>query len=354
MSAVRIVMAVAILLLGSGPRLSAQESKGDPSSACVAGTRLTAERAQALETLLTSQADDLNARAQLLGYYSTRQHRNKQAAQAHVQHVLWLVNQHPGHELTGTTWARVLRSTTPEGYDRVKAAWLEQVAKAPGDTSVLANAASALALDDAPQAEALLAQAAQADPVSAQWPDRLAEVLRIHAPRAPPAEQKDLLARCLQQREKALQLTSAPLDRFDVLTGLPAAAVDAGEYDKAADYARELLNTAPQYRDNWNYGNAVHRANIALGHVALHKDDVAKARQFLAEAAKTPGSPQLDAYGPDFTLARALLERGERKAVLSYLAEVKRFWSTGQDQLDTWSADIQQGRTPRLDPLTGE
>ena len=67
-------------------------------------------------------------------------------------------------------------------------------------------------------------------------------------------------------------------------------------------------------------------------------------------AGKTPGSPQLDSFGPDRDLARALLERGERTAVLAYLAECARFWKGREALLEGWRAAIERGEPTTLEP----
>jgi len=97
--------------------------------------------------------------------------------------------------------------------------------------------------------------------------------------------------------------------------------------------ADEYLTLADNFKDDWNYGNAIHRANEALGIVALRENDLEKAGQYLIKAGKTPGSPQLDTFGPKLELADALLKKGEKKVVVEYLRLVSRFWKLdGSDQ----------------------
>ncbi|HEX5063579.1 MAG TPA: hypothetical protein VFV99_29580, partial [Kofleriaceae bacterium] len=62
--------------------------------------------------------------------------------------------------------------------------------------------------------------------------------------------------------------------------------------DAAAALAAELLELAPKYEQNWNYGNAVHGGHTVLGQVALARGDVAEARRQLLASGATPGSPQ--------------------------------------------------------------
>ena len=91
--------------------------------------------------------------------------------------------------------------------------------------------------------------------------------------------------------------------------------------------AEEMLrsNVDPE---SWDYGNVIHRANIILGRVALREHDLEGAGTHLLESAKTRGSPQLNSFGPSFTLASELLEEGKQEAVLEYLDSVSKFWAT--------------------------
>ena len=98
-------------------------------------------------------------------------------------------------------------------------------------------------------------------------------------------------------------------------------------------------------KDDWNYGNAIYNGNVVLGLVALRQDNVADARRYLLESGKTPGSPVLGSFGPDFTLARELLEKGERDTVLEFLTLCKGFWKMGGDRLDAMTAEVRKGGT---------
>ena len=50
-------------------------------------------------------------------------------------------------------------------------------------------------------------------------------------------------------------------------------------------------------------------------------------------AGATPGSPQLDSFGPNMTLAKELLEKGQPDVVLHYFALCKNFWEDGRPLL---------------------
>lgn len=69
---------------------------------------------------------------------------------------------------------------------------------------------------------------------------------------------------------------------------------------------------------------------------------------FLRAAGETPGSPQLNSFGPNMTLAKDLLERGERDAVLAYFEACRVFWKMGGNSLDAWRQDVEAGRIPNF------
>ena len=119
---------------------------------------------------------------------------------------------------------------------------------------------------------------------------------------------------------------------------------------RAAAFAHELLELAERYRTDWNYGNAIHKGHLILGRVALRRGDLDAARSELLLAGRTPGSPQLDSFGPNMTLAKELLEAGEKAVVLEYFELCRRFWVMGAQHLAYWSAAINDSRVPDFGP----
>lgn len=152
--------------------------------------------------------------------------------------------------------------------------------------------------------------------------------------------------KALNDAESALKRSSDAKSRYYALTEAVEAAAEIGHFEKAKTYAEELLQLSSSFRDNWNYGNAIHYGHIALGIVALHQGDIEGAKIHLLEAGRTPGSPQLNTAGPDMTLARKLLKRGERDIVLRYLEQCGRFWKSGRSKLILWSWEVKIGFVP--------
>ena len=134
--------------------------------------------------------------------------------------------------------------------------------------------------------------------------------------------------------------------RFYALPDAALAAYRLGKLDCAVELAAETLDVARRFQDSWNFGNALHLAHTVQGLVALSRDEVGVAVAELASAGATPGSPQLDSFGPSMELARALLKRGETEAVLKYLVQCRAFWKMGTTWLDLWEPMVRAGRVP--------
>lgn len=148
---------------------------------------------------------------------------------------------------------------------------------------------------------------------------------------------------------KADAVLAASADEYNRWLALGDAAmlnVAVGSHDKAGPYAEELLRLAPNYSKNWNFGNALHKGKLTLGRLALRAGELESAKEFLLEAGRTPGSPTLNSFGPNMTLAKELLEKGERDAVLEYFGLCGKFWKLGGAKLREWAAVVKDGGIP--------
>jgi hypothetical protein len=106
------------------------------------------------------------------------------------------------------------------------------------------------------------------------------------------------------------------------------------------------LALAKEYKDDWNYGNAIHDGNMMLGRLELLGNNVERAKEYLIKAGQTTGSPQLNTFGPNVSLANDLLLMKERDIVIRYLELCRKFWEMGEDKLNKWEAEINEGRIP--------
>ena len=134
--------------------------------------------------------------------------------------------------------------------------------------------------------------------------------------------------------------------RFYALPSLAKDAARAGDFDEAQRIAEELLALAPGFPHNWNYGNAIHDANVALGLAAISRGDANTAKSHLLSAGQAGSSPQLATFGPNMMLAKALLVEGETDAVIEYFELCRSFWEMENGRLDRWSAEVSEGKVP--------
>jgi hypothetical protein len=108
------------------------------------------------------------------------------------------------------------------------------------------------------------------------------------------------------------------------------AALACGDAAAATHHARATIDLAPSCADERSLPDWLHFAHIVLGHAALAAGDRASALGELtaAVAQVSDRAPVLRSFGPDFRLARKLLELGERDAVLEYLSRCATFWDS--------------------------
>jgi len=207
----------------------------------------------------------------------------------------------------------------------------------------------------------------QADWASAIWTRSSSDRLKIKGLSS--QEKKAYGQYTLAYLQEALEMTQKALvgdpnqpQREYILLLLDdkaAMAMELDELELAKQTTEEML-TLNTDLESWNYGNVIHKANTILGCVALRRDDLEKAKQYLIQSGKTPGSPQLNSFGPSFLLARELLEKGQKETVLQYLDLVAVFWANPEKKsprfkplaqehaqlLSKWKQEIKDGKIP--------
>jgi len=77
--------------------------------------------------------------------------------------------------------------------------------------------------------------------------------------------------------------------RFHQLPEIMAQTYKNEHYQELQALASEYLTLAKQHKTDWNYGNAIHQANIYLGLIVLEHQETEKAKTFLLNAGQTPG-----------------------------------------------------------------
>lgn len=147
-----------------------------------------------------------------------------------------------------------------------------------------------------------------------------------------------------------LASTKTPEERFYALDAAAKESFVVGNVEEARKYANELLTAAAKFPGDWNYGNAIQDGNLVLGRIALKEGHMTEAKQYLLKSAASKGSPQMNSFGPNLSLAKDLLEKGERDSVLEYFGLCRKFWTMGLKNLDDWSQAVKDGKVPDFGP----
>ena len=149
--------------------------------------------------------------------------------------------------------------------------------------------------------------------------------------------------------QKAIKKLSGAKDensRFCILGSLAIACLNVGKIEDAKKYADELNESMSNHQNSWNYGNAVQDINVVLGRIAIINDQIEDAKKHLIEAGKSKGSPQMLSFGPNMSLAKELLEKGEQDVVLEYFELCRKFWENDRGNLDKWSQEVKDNIIP--------
>lgn len=153
------------------------------------------------------------------------------------------------------------------------------------------------------------------------------------------------------QAIKVVTTATNEYQRFLYLDRAAKTSLAVGRTAEARRFATDMLVLDDKYSrgdpEKAN-GDAVHDCHLVLGLIALDEGHLEEAKRHLLAAGKSNGSPVLGSFGPNMSLAKELLEKGEQETVLEYLASCRKFWGSGSEKLDAWTKDIQAGRIPEF------
>ena len=192
------------------------------------------------------------------------------------------------------------------------------------DTRVIGNAARFFRLSEPLLAGELLRRCQSLEAGDAKWSRSLGHLYASPAWGEQSGGLADWQFRALAELERSLAQVREESSRFAALVGLPRIALQAGDLEKARRYAEELLAAGPAQKDAASRGLAHYEGSIVLGWVALLLGHAATAKAWLIWAVTPAGRETRFIFGPrgpDLSLAKALLDRGERQAFLDFCAD---------------------------------
>jgi tetratricopeptide (TPR) repeat protein len=343
-AAMKHIVRFSILVIAIVSFMSEKSDAADAYDLVRRGGELSAKQAESLEKTIAGNPDDVDGRVKLLGYYSRKQYQDSTARKNLEEHVLWLIRNAPESDVFRTGYATLDATMSRDAYAQGKEAWIAQLDSDPENLAVLEHASDFFQQHDRELAIETLQKGRVLDPDEPKWPAALGQIYSLDMITRSRKAKTEAAVRALEQFEIAYEL-STEMGRDVLRANLAKTALVANRPGKAKKYAEEMLSNNAA---GWNYGNNIHAGNSILGRLALADGDVEKAKAYLLKAGATPGSPQLNSFGPDMTLAQELLRKGETEVVLEYFDLCAKFWEMGRDNLDEWTMAIENGKTPSL------
>lgn len=164
-------------------------------------------------------------------------------------------------------------------------------------------------------------------------------------------EWKGFEALATNQYSQAMKVLAAQTNEYGRFLSLDSAAkmsLAVGRTEEARQFASDMLLLDDKFSrgdpEKAN-GDVVYNGHLVLGRIAVDEGRIEEAKQHLQAAGKSKGSPVLNGFGPNLSLAKDLLEKGEPEVVLQHLESCRKFWSD-HGKLDEWIKDIEAGRFP--------
>ena len=311
---------------------------------------LTEAAAKELQAKADSDPNDIESRIQLLGFYHRKSILSKQLRESHHKLACWFIENYPDSKIAGDHAAHVMGTIDPIGYVKARELWLDAVRSHDQNIAVLVNAANFFRWDDRDKSEELLIKAQVLQPDNIDLTKRLASLYTIGRFSGDSASKRWGQAnKLLVQLERKLSDAAAETDVSDILADLAKASQDVGLIGKAKDYADRLLKTS-------STSDSIYAGNQVLGWIALKAGDLDNAGKHLIASGNISGSPVLNPFGPGMKLAKELLEKGQKDAVLEYLELCGKFWIVGptnpKNKLSEWKETVRADGVPDFGPIS--
>jgi hypothetical protein len=124
-----------------------------------------------------------------------------------------------------------------------------------------------------------------------------------------------------------------------------------GDLGEADILATALVRRAVDH-DLFHVSSDEHSAHLILGHVHLRRGDPDTAEYHLLAAARVDPDPSLRSFGPNMSLAHALLQHGRTEAVIGYLDLCSSLWKgrMARRSVERWRDEIADGHIPDFGP----
>jgi beta-lactamase regulating signal transducer with metallopeptidase domain len=308
------------------------------------GRKLSPEQVAILEKVEAENPDDLKIQTLLLSYYFSNKYKDSKLDEAIAnkaeQTVLRLIRNHPEAEALGSPEGQIdpFRTNYAEG-ERL---WKAHLLQRPNELKILWNAGNFFIQTDIDLTINCYKKGRNLDlENAASWDRQLGLFYKLKMRRSSADESPSLADEALSSLESAHAETNVQ-QRSYLLPDLAKAALATDQLEKAAEYADQMLATT----ESMFKGDLVYNGNFVLGMIAVKKGDIEAAEKYLLAAGDTTGSPVLNSFGPNMSLAKELLDRGRRDTVLTFLKKCYLFWNKSTSPCGKWIQELEEGKKP--------
>lgn len=322
------------------------ESKNEFKALRQRGCSLNAEQLLALEQKVAQQTNDVDGRIMLIAHYI-----NISGAARHKsvsEHLLWMMEHAPKTSALARWGSFEIR-----GKDRVHhkdhdirgtQIWQTHLREHPQDLTILNHAAMFFANRDSKLSISLLEKGYSREELNPYWSKTLGDLCyQLLVPGMTSEQRLPFVQKSLKYSDIYYNTLGDKLDDLDLRWRLARLGLEAGELDKAELYGKKVLSSAERHAVvNLNK----YYAHLLLGQVAMKRNDIAQAKEHLAQAGDT-GSFMMR----NMSLAQMLLDKGETEAVLEYLQMAKAAGPNNQwqEQIEEWTSAIEANEQLNFD-----
>ena len=333
--------------------------------------KLPLAKVRQLEAEVAASPNDSESRIRLLRHYMSYEVRETPAIiKARTAHRIWFVRNRP-EAASFTVYGMMGQYDSKESaeYAAIRDEWLKQISAKPSNKAVRLNAVDFVKGAEPKVAEQLLKDGMAVDPNAYEYPFQLSRILnsQIEYPEKDTTEtqlaklKRELMdygqtALVLVKKERSTERDS---DRGELIVNLCRIAVETGDLKLAESLGRELVLDFGGDVSNSAFASAAHIGNIALGTVELSRGNNAKAAEHLLISIRAPQrKPGGYLIEVDFSLAKELFRKGERKAVVEFLKQVlelngfkeePELYKVRIGAIKEWLAQAEKGIEPSFD-----
>lgn len=304
----------------------------DYTSLLRAGRTLTVPQIRELEANLKVAPENIVLRAKFLGYLHEKAIRKTGARAAWSSQVIWFIENHPEEDVLSLPECSCmsLRGDSSQVYKDIAATWQKALERTT-NIRVILNGAAFFGMEDRKKCLDLLSKVRKANPENIAVLRELCLYSSLHCVYDKPTT--DEIVQCIRIHEELRMHEQSDIHILNTLAFLAY---------KLADF-----ESAERYADLIAYQNSSsHLAHSIKGLVSLMSGSVEQAKSELLKSGNSKGYFEQPILA--FELANALLNRGERKAVCTYLRSCKHYWAVGRLLVPIWIVQIKLGLKPRL------